>query len=168
MEAFRGIPGGASKRAARMREQGKRLPCMLPSGKQYLQNRIQFVHVDDVARLIAHILRKTEPEAQRLTILNVAGRGGALSYEQCVQMANAKLVRVPTEKLFKIVLEFLWKAKISTIPPDVAPYMTAETTMDTTRLAEFLGVEYRNVIRYPIAEAFAECFKKEASAAAKT
>src|SRR6202030_2506410 len=55
MEAFRGIPGGASKRAERMREQGTRLPCMLPSGKQYLQNRIQFVHVDDVARLIAHI-----------------------------------------------------------------------------------------------------------------
>src|SRR5581483_4995728 len=50
MEAFRGIPGGPSKRAARMRERGKRLPCMLPSGAQYLTNRIQFVHIDDVAR----------------------------------------------------------------------------------------------------------------------
>jgi len=165
MEAFRGIPGGSSKRAARMRERGKRLPCMLPTGKQYLQNRIQFVHVDDVARLIAHILRKSEPEAQRLTILNVAGRGGPLTYEQCVQMANAKLVRVPTEKLFKLVLQFLWWARISTIPPDVAPYMTSETVMDTTRLAEFLGAEYKNVIRYPIAEAFAECFKKQTLAA---
>src|SRR5438045_4022654 len=68
MEAFRGIPGGASKRAAKMRDQGKRLPCMLPRGRQYLQNRIQFVHVDDVARLLTHILKKTEPETQRLTI----------------------------------------------------------------------------------------------------
>jgi nucleoside-diphosphate-sugar epimerase len=163
MEAFRGIPGGSSKRAARMREQGKRLPCMLPSGKQYLQNRIQFVHVDDVARLIAHILRKTQPEAQRLTILNVAGRGGPLTYEQCVRVANAKLVRVPTEKLFRLVLQFLWKMRISTIPPDVAPYMTSETVMDTSRLEQFLGAEYKNVIRYPIAEAFAECFKQEKS-----
>ena len=164
MEAFRGIPGGSSKRAARMRERGKRLPCMLPAGKQYLHNRIQFVHVDDVARLIAHILRKTEPEAQRLTILNVAGRGGPLTYEQCIQMANAKVVRVPTGTLFTLVLQFLWKVRISTIPPDVAPYMTSETVMDTSRLAEFLGAEYKNVIRYPIAEAFAECFKQEAAA----
>ena len=161
MEAFRGIPGGSSKRAARMRETGKRLPCMLPAGKEFLENRIQFVHIDDVARLVAFVLKKTEPEAQRLTILNVAGRGAPLTYEQCVQMAKAKLIRVPGEKLFELALEFLWKMQISTIPPDVAPYMTSDTLMDTTRLAQFLGAEYKNVIRYPIAEAFAECFKPE-------
>jgi nucleoside-diphosphate-sugar epimerase len=165
MEAFRGIPGGTSKRAVRMREQGKRLPCMLPSGKQYLQNQIQFVHIDDVARLIAHILRKKEPEAQRLTIVNVAGRGGPMTYEQCVGIAKAKLVRVPTVELFTLVLKFLWKMKISAIPPDVAPYMTCEIMMDTARLAEFLGPEYVNVVRYPIADAFAECFKRESAAA---
>ena len=60
--AFRGTPNGQSDRAASMRSQGKRLPCMLPIGQQYLDNRIQFVHVDDVARLITHILRKTEPD----------------------------------------------------------------------------------------------------------
>jgi nucleoside-diphosphate-sugar epimerase len=159
MEAFRGIPGGVSKRAARMRERGTRLPCMLPAGKQYLQNRIQFVHIDDVARVIAMILQKKEPEAQRLTVLNVAGRGAAMTYEQCVAMAKAKLVRVPTVGLFKLVLQFLWKMRISTIPPDVVPYMTSDTMMDTTRLAEFLGAEYKNVVRYPVAEAFGECFK---------
>jgi len=158
MEAFRGIPGGTSKRAARMREQGKRLPSMLPSGKQYLQNRLQFVHVDDVARLITHILAKGEPEAQRLTILNVAGSGGPLTYEQCIRVAGSKLVRVPGEPLFKLVLQLLWKMKISTIPPDVAPYMTSEMMMNTTRLADFLGIEYRNVIQHSIADAFGECF----------
>jgi nucleoside-diphosphate-sugar epimerase len=168
MEAFRGIPGGSSKRAARMREQGKRLPCMLPSGKEYLQMRIQFVHIDDVARLIAHILKKSEPEAQRLTVLNVAGRGGPLTYEDCVRMANAKLVRVPTKRAFELVLQFLWKSKISTIPPDVVPYLTSETVMDTSRLEEFLGTEYKNVIRYPIADAFQECFKQETAAVAKS
>jgi nucleoside-diphosphate-sugar epimerase len=161
MEAFRGIPGGASKRAARMRTQGKRLPCMLPSGDKYLQNRIQFVHIDDVARLIAFILNKTEPEGRRLTILNVAGRGGPLTYEQCVRLAKAKLVRVPTEKLFALVLRILWAIKLSTIPPDVAPYMTSDTVMNTSRLEEFLGREYENIVRLPIADAFAQCFRDE-------
>src|SRR6266704_1914748 len=82
--SFRGTPNGRSNRAQRMREKGKRLPCMLPYGREYLENRIQFVHVDDMARLIAFILRKTEPEAQRLTILNVAGRGEPLTFEQCI------------------------------------------------------------------------------------
>ena len=161
MEAFRGIPGGASKRAARMRRQGKRLPCMLPSGNKYMQHRIQFVHVDDVARLVAFILNKNEPEGRRLTILNVAGRGGPMTYEQCVRLANAKLVRVPSEKLFELVLKLLWSMKLSTIPPDVAPYMTSDTVMDTSRLEEFLGREYGTVLRFPIADAFAECFRQE-------
>lgn len=160
MEAFRGIPGGASKRAARMREQGTRLPCMLPSGQQYLRNKIQFVHIEDVARLIAFILQKNEPESQRLTVLNVAGRGEPLTYDQCVRMAHAKLIRVPSEKLFHLVLRLLWATRISTIPPDVAPYMTSDTVMNTARLQEFLGPEYTNVIRYAVSEAFAECFKK--------
>jgi nucleoside-diphosphate-sugar epimerase len=169
MEAFRGIPGGTSKRAARMQEKGTRLPCMLPRGSHYLRNKIQFVHIDDMARLIAFILKKTEPEAQRLTVLNVAGRGGAVTYDQCVQIAQAKLVRVPTKKIFELVLRFLWNRKVSTIPPDVAPYMTSDTVMDTTRVQEFLGLEYKNVMRYSIPDAFAECFKQEASsAAAKT
>lgn len=165
MEAFRGIPGGKSKRAERMRERGTRLPAMLPSGSQYLQNRIQFVHIDDVARLIAHILKKQEPEAQRLTILNVAGRGEPLTYDQCIRTARAKLLRVPTKKVFELVLRFLWNRGISTIPPDVAPYMTSSTVMSTSRLQEFLGHEYKNVIRYSVADAFAECFKQEAAAA---
>ncbi len=158
MEAFRGVPGGSSKFAVKLRERGKRLPCMLPSGKQYLEHRIQFVHIDDVARLIAYILKKTEPEAQRLTILNVAGRDAALTYEQCVGIAKAKLIRVPSKQIFELVLKLLWTNRISTIPPDVASYMTSDTVMDTSGLQEFLGVEYSNVIRYPVAEAFADCF----------
>jgi nucleoside-diphosphate-sugar epimerase len=166
MEAFRGIPGGDSKRAARMRAQSKRLPAMLPAGKQYLQNRMQFVHVDDVARLIAFILRKKDPEAQRLTILNVAGRGNPLTYEQCLHLANAKLLRVPGKKVFDLALRFLWSRKISTIPPDVSPYMTSDTLMDTSRLEQFLGPAHKDVIRYSISEAFAECFKQEAKSSA--
>lgn len=156
--AFRGTPGGKGSRAARMREQGKRLPCVLPYGKRYLQNRIQFVHVDDVARLIAHILRKTEPEPQRLTILNVAGRGEPLTFAQCIQMSGNTLLRVPGKRGLRLVLQLMWRLGISAIPPEAAPYMTGEYIMNTDRLRKFLGPHYESVIRYTIAEAFGDCF----------
>src|SRR5205809_5952324 len=156
--SFRGTPNGRSNRAQRMRENGKRLPCMLPYGREYLENRIQFVHVDDMARLIAFILRKTEQEAQRLTILNVAGRGEPLTFGLCIGIAQAKLFRVPTKSLFRRVLKFLWKAGISAVPPEAAPYMTGEYIMNTDRLRNFLGSKYEDVMRYTISDAFADCF----------
>jgi len=161
--AFRGTPNGKSRRAEKMRSVGKRLPCMLPYGQQYLDNRIQFVHVDDMARLIAHILRR-DPEAQRLTILNVAGRGEPLTFGRCIETAQAKLVRVPGRWAMGVVLKFLWKRQISAIPPEALPYMTGEYIMNTERLRAFLGGEYERVIRYTIADAFADSFKNTTTA----
>jgi nucleoside-diphosphate-sugar epimerase len=159
MGAFRGSPNGKSKRAARMRAAGKRLPCMLPFGKKYLDNQIQFVHVDDMARLIAWLLKR-EPEARRLTTLNVAGRGEPLSFEQCISMARAKLLRVPGKWGMRQVLQWLWRLKLSAIPPDAVPYMTGQYIMNTDRLKKFLGADYEQVIRYTIADAFADSFRK--------
>ncbi|MFZ0760602.1 MAG: NAD-dependent epimerase/dehydratase family protein [Candidatus Sulfotelmatobacter sp.] len=156
--AFRGTPNGKGARAEKMRSEGKRLPCMLPRGQRYLDNKIQFVHVDDVARLLVHILHR-DPEAQRLTILNVAGRGEPLTFGRCIAMANAKLVRVPGKWAMRLALQYLWKRQISAISPEALPYMTGEYIMNTDRLRSFLGGEYENVMRYAIAEAFADCFK---------
>jgi nucleoside-diphosphate-sugar epimerase len=164
--AFRGTPGGKSKRAAQMREQGKRLPCILPYGRRYLDNQIQFVHVDDMARLIAYILRKREPETQRLTILNVAGRGEPLTFARCMEMANAKLVRVPGKWAMRLILKYGWKLGISAIPPQAVPYMTGQYIMNTDRLRKFLGADYENVIRYTVGDAFAECFRPVTASAA--
>ena len=165
LDAFRGTPNGKSDRAAKMRSRGKRLPCMLPTGPRYLENRIQFVHVDDAARLITHIMQKAEPESQRLTVLNVAGRGEPLTFERCLELAQAKLVRVPGKFAFKLALRMLWDLGIVAIPPEVAPYMTGEYIMNTDRLQKFLGADYENVIRYSIADAFADCFRPEAPVA---
>ncbi len=159
MGAFRGTPNGKGKRAARMRQQGKRLPCMLPFGKKYLDNKIQFIHVDDMARLITWLLQR-EPEAQRLTTLNVAGRGDALTFEQCIQMAQAKLLRVPGKWGMRQVLQWLWRWKLSAIPPDAVPYMTGQYIMNTDRLKKILRMDYEHVIRYSIADAFADSFRK--------
>jgi len=155
--AFRGTPNGKSERAQKMRSEGKRLPCMLPRGQQYLDHRIQFVHVDDMARLIASILLR-DPEAQRLTILNVAGRGDPLTFGRCIEMAKAKLVRVPGKWAMRAVLQYLWKRQISAIPPEALPYMTGEYIMNTDRLQSFLGGQYENIVRYTIANAFADSF----------
>src|SRR5260370_42421839 len=108
-----------------MRSEGKRLPCMMPGGQQYLDNKIQFVHVDDMARLIAHILHR-DPEAQRLTVLNVAGRGEPLTFGRCIEMAQAKLVRVPGKWVMRLGLEILWKRGISGVPPEALPSNNGE------------------------------------------
>jgi nucleoside-diphosphate-sugar epimerase len=155
--AFRGTPNGKSKRAERMRKEGKRLPCMLPYGQKYLDNKIQFIHVDDVARLIGWILAR-EPEARRITVLNVAGRGEPLTFAQCIQIAHAKLWRVPGQRAMQMVLEFLWKRGISAIPPEATPYMTGQYIMSTERLRKFLGQDHEKVIRYTVADAFADSF----------
>jgi nucleoside-diphosphate-sugar epimerase len=159
MGAFRGTPNGKGWQAARMRAKGKRLPCMLPFGQKYLNNKIQFIHVDDMARLIAWILTR-EPEAQRLTILNVAGRGDALTFAQCIETAHAQLVRVPGRWGMRRVLEVLWGLKISAIPPDAVPYMTGQYIMNTDRLKQFLGADYEKVIEKTVSEAFADSFPK--------
>jgi len=159
--AFRGTPNGKSKRAERMRRDGKRLPCMLPYGQKYLDNKIQFIHVDDVARLIAWILGR-EPEARRLTVLNVAGRGEPLTFAQCIEMARARLVRVPGQGAMRLVLEFLWRRGISAIPPEATPYMTGQYIMSTERLRKFLGDEHEKIIRHSVADAFLDSFRAAA------
>jgi len=164
MDAFRGTPNGKGERAKRMRDGGKRLPVMLPRGQQYLDNKIQFIHVDDMARLMRHILQR-EPEMQRLTVLNVAGRGEPVTFAKCIEMARAKLVRVPGKWVMQQVLGFLWKRQISAIPPEALPYMTGQYIMNTDRLRRFLGPEYEHVIRYTIADAFADSFKPASTSA---
>ena len=155
--AFRGTPNGKGKRAARMRQEGKRLPCMLPYGQKYLDNKIQFIHVDDMARLIAWILKR-EPEARRLTVLNVAGRGQPMTFGQCIEKAGAELIRVPGKWAMRQILRFLWKMQISAIPPEALPYMTGQYIMTTDRLKNFLGDDYEKVIQYTITDAFADAF----------
>jgi nucleoside-diphosphate-sugar epimerase len=161
MGAFHGTPNGKSARAEKMRRQGKHLPCLLPRGRQYLDRKIQFIHVDDMARLILHILQR-EPETQRLTVLNVAGRGEPLTFGRCIEMAQAKLIRVPGKWAMRQVLKFLWWQQISAIPSEAVPYMTGEYIMNTDRLRRFLGPEYEHVIRYTIANAFADSFRSKA------
>jgi nucleoside-diphosphate-sugar epimerase len=157
--ALRGTPLGKSKRAARMRAEGKRLPFMLPRGKEYADKKIQFVHVDDMARLVAYLLYRPASDPP-LTILNVAGRGESLAIETCAHIAHAQIKRAPNRAAFGIVLRALWKWGISSIPPEALPYLVGSYTMDTTRLQEFLGPYYPDVIRYTVEDALRDTFTR--------
>jgi nucleoside-diphosphate-sugar epimerase len=165
--AFRGTPNGRGRWGEKLRTAGKRLPVLLPFGNRYLENKIQFVHVDDMARLLAYIVRKTEPETQRLTVLNVAGGGEPLTFADCIRIAGAKLIRVPGKWGFRLALQFGWKSGISAIPPQALPYMTGEYTMNVGRLQKFLAEDYGKIIRYSVTDAFADCFVSSAVAAAQ-
>ena len=156
--ALRGIPMGKSKRAARMRAAGKRLPLLLPSGRKYLEKQWQFVHVDDVARLIVHLLSRPESDPP-VSILNMAGRGGPIPLQRCAEIANAKVQRTPTRGTYGLILRVLWKLGISSIPPEAVPYMLGSYTMDTARLQEFLGNDYERVVQYTVEEALRDSFK---------
>jgi nucleoside-diphosphate-sugar epimerase len=155
--SLRGTPLGKSARAEKMRGKGSRLPLMLPYGDRYLENKLQFVHVDDMARLLAWLLKRS-PEGNRLHVLNVAGRGSPMSIRECAKVAGAKIVRVP-KSLCSFVLQKLWDWEISSIPPDALPYMIGSYTMDTTRLQELLGTDYANVIQYTVLDALADSFR---------
>jgi nucleoside-diphosphate-sugar epimerase len=154
--ALRGTPLGKSERAARMRTSGKRLPLMLPFGKKYLEKQFQFVHVDDVARLLVYLLQRPQSD-RRLTILNVTGRGGPITIQRCAEIANADVKRVPRAACGPI-LGVLWKWGISSIPPAALPYMIGSYTMDTSRLQQFLGEQYPQIIQYTIEDALRDSF----------
>jgi nucleoside-diphosphate-sugar epimerase len=164
--ALRGTPGGRGRIAQRLREKGTRLPLLVPSGRKYLAKQFQFVHVDDVARLIAYILRRQEQDPQ-LTILNVAGRGRPLSLQECARIANAKLMRLPWRALCGWVVRRFWNWGISDAPPEALPYMIGSYTMDTSRLRAFLGSQYEDVICHTIEEALADSFQQPVSEGAE-
>lgn len=154
---LRGTPGGKGRLADRLRRQGKKLPLWLPSRGDYLEHKFQFVHIDDVARLIAHILRRKLIDP-KLTVLNVAGRGDPLELRRCIDIAGIEVQRVPAKAICKQALRLLWDIGVSDIPPEALPYLLGSSTMDTARLRVFLGEHYRAVIEHTCEEALVDSF----------
>ncbi len=157
--ALRGTPLGKGKWGESMRAKGTRLPLMLPYGEEQLQKKFQFVHVDDVARLLAWLTMRPEPNCGEVNVLNVAGRGEAITIQKCAEIGQQKLIRVP-RWLAQKILAFLWKRGASSIPPKALPYMIGSYTMNTTRLQRLLGDDYANVIQYTVEDALADSFQE--------
>ncbi len=157
LAALRGTPLGNSKRAARMRAEGRRLPIVLPRGKKYDEQRFQFVHVDDVARLLVYLLHRPHNDPP-MTILNVAAHGEPLTMQACAEIAQARIKRIPSRAACGWILRMWSKWGIAPIPPDALPYTIGSYTVDTTRLQEFLGPDYSRIMRYSVEEALRASF----------
>jgi len=155
---LRGTPYGQGWLGRWMDRRQRKLPALIPYGRKYLDTRFQYVHVDDMARLLAWILRQRDP-GRALTIVNVAGRGEPLTFERCTQIAGTKVTRVPGKIGCRTALSLGWKLGISSVPATAVPYFTGTSLMDTKRLQKLLGKDYENVIQHTCEEALADSFK---------
>ncbi len=161
--ALRGTPTGKGRLAASLRGRSRRLPMLLPFGDAYPGKRFQFVHVDDMARLVAYILQRV-PAKAATHVLNVAGRGDALTIARCAEIGNTKILRLPSQALCRFALKMIWGLGISGVPADALPYIVGSYTMDTTRLKDFLGRDYEQVIQFTIEDALRDSFQPAAAA----
>jgi len=150
ISALRGCSSGNSKQ--------ERVPLLLPTGKKYPQRLLQFVHVEDMARLITWLLQKSSTEQTEVLTLNVAGSGSPISIEQCAEIAHARIVRVPSEWMWEKIMRRRWNRGISPVPPDTFPYLMSSCTVDTRRLQELLRGDYAKVIQYSTEDALRETF----------
>lgn len=164
--ALRGTPTGKGSMAASMRTKGKRLPMLLPFGNAYLAKKFQFVHVDDMARLIVFLLNR--PVDKGLSIFNVAGRDEALTIARCAEIGETKILRLPGKPLCRLVLKTMWGLKISAVPADALPYIVGSYIMDTSRLKAFLGKDYETVMHFTVEDSLKDCFVQRADKIAAT
>lgn len=155
LAVLRGYPGGQGRLAEHLRRRATRLPLLLPSGGDHLEHKSQFVHVDDVARLLAFIVepRKGDPQLQ---ILNVASQGEPLPLRRCAEIAHLPVKNLPSAGLCRQALGFLWDWDVSEVPPEFYSYLLGSCVLDTTRLRVFLGEKYRSIIQYTSEEALLE------------
>jgi len=163
INCIRGMAYGPGRLGKMLERRGKKLPILLPFGQEYLQHKLQFAHVDDVARLIAWIARRSQSR-ESLAVLNVAGRDDALTVMQCAQLLNTPVKRVPTVILWRKIIKLMWEWGATSIPPDSAPYLIGSYTMDTTKLHQLLGKDYERVIRYTNETALADSVSGTGSA----
>jgi nucleoside-diphosphate-sugar epimerase len=155
INCIRGTAYGPGRIGQMLKRRGKRLPLLLPMGAEYLQHKLQFVHVDDVARVIAWLLGRAKA-ADPLTVLNIAGRGEALTVAQCAEIAGTSIKRLPTAALCRKMIELMWNMGITSIPADAFPYLIGSYTLETSKLHNLLGTDYEDVIRYTSAAALAD------------
>jgi nucleoside-diphosphate-sugar epimerase len=169
VNAIRGQAPGNGSLSHLMRRRQLRLPLLLPMGEIYPQKLLQFVHVDDLGRLIAWLLQRPAADENVTLTLNVAGSGPPISMARCAEIGKAKRVALPSRWLCAKVQTMLWKLGVSSLPPDVFSYMAGSYTVSTERLRNLLGGDFEKVIRYSneaaLRDSFAEAPIRQATPA---
>jgi nucleoside-diphosphate-sugar epimerase len=155
LRAIRGKPSGRGWLASAFERAGWKLPMVMPASASG-ENLFQYVHVDDVARVLQWTLEHFQPG--RLKLINLAGREEGVTFAECARLAGTPVVHLPSEKWVVALLRILWAIGLSGMPPQAIPYFLGSYTMDTTRLREELGAEYERVVRFTSREALLDSF----------
>lgn len=155
LRALRGQPSGRGLLARIFLRAGWKVPVLLPAGDSYM-GRFQYVHVDDMARLMAWILIHYQPGV--LEIVNVAGHGDPLTIPEALSLSRVRLWRLRSYRQVQWLYGIAWSLGLSGVPPAVLPYFVGTYLMKTERLRTMLGTDYESVIRYSSREALADSF----------
>ena len=155
IDCIRGTAYGPGRLGRMLARRRSKLPIILPMGRQYLEHKLQFAHVDDVARMIVWLLGRGKV-ADPLTILNVAGRGDALTVGQCAEIIGTPIRRLPSATMCRALINTMWNMGVTSIPPDSFPYLVGSYTLDVSKLHALLSDDYDKVIRYTNESALAD------------
>ena len=136
-----------------IRRRGWRLPLLLPTGKQN-SGLYQFMHIDDAARVLARLCDIYRPG--ELSVLNLQGRGPAVTAADCARWGGQGMLRLPSYGLVELLYRLFWALGISSAPPEVLPYFAGSYIMDTTKLETLLGDEYNRLVRFTSEESIRE------------
>lgn len=154
--ALQGRAYGTGPRAARWQQKGRLVPYVLPTGHEALEKQTQFVHVEDLARLVRWLLDRRDDPQSEPTVLNVAAPGQPLTRARCVEIASTRLRRCLTQGLCVRRMNSYWKSGLSAVPPEAFPYLSGSNTVSIDRLRTLLGADFSRIIRFTSEEAFAE------------
>lgn len=155
IDCIRGVAYGPGRLGRMLARRKSKLPIILPMGKQFLEHKLQFAHVDDVARVIAWLLARPKA-SDPLTILNVAGRGDPLTVAQCAEIIRTSVKRLPTVTICRRVINTMWNMGVTSIPPDSFPYLIGSYTLDLSKVQSLLAADYEKVIHYTNEAALAD------------
>jgi nucleoside-diphosphate-sugar epimerase len=156
LRAIRGKPSGRSWLARAYEKRGWKVPALLPKSGD--GGALQFVHVDDVARVLLWTLHNFRPG--QLQIFNLAGSGSPMTFGECARLAGTPIKRLGSVKQIHRILTLFWKIGLSGVPPESIPYYLTNYTMDTRRLETELGPELEEILRYSTRDALLDAIRR--------
>jgi nucleoside-diphosphate-sugar epimerase len=145
LRSFRGRPSGRGWLARLYERRGWRVPILLPRDATG-ENRFQFVHVDDVARVLLWTLTHWRPRALR--IFNLAGWGDPLTLAECANLFGTPVLRLPSERWVRLWLRLFWWLGLSGVPPETLPYFLGTYMMEISRLERELGPAFKEIVQF--------------------
>jgi nucleoside-diphosphate-sugar epimerase len=155
LRAIRGRPSGRGWLARLFDSRGWKVHALLPESSE--GGLLQFVHVDDVARVLLWTLKNYQ--LGTLQVLNLAGSGPPISFGECVRLAGTPVLRLNSVRQIERTLRFFWRIGLSGVPPESIPYYLTNYTMDTSRLEAMLGKEKDQVLRFSTREALLDTIR---------